>query len=275
MNAPTAEQIELTGRIVTLAGGVEARLTECGGRGVGLREKSEALGERIPPEVGRLLAFIGNLRNRVAHEPGASVSAEEFELFQEAVATVQEELDRLFPRLGTASSPAGSPSPRNMDEEWFRTAGRIPGLHLIFACKLAADALRPGWQMLLVALVEAGGLAMAGWGIYCRIFELAGFGGSLAMCAWAVGICDGWRQRQAGSHFPLFIILIPILNFVYLAYRMARQLRWFLLAEAAVILVVWGAAIQMALAQEFPMAGILALLSYAGAVVATCINRWL
>ena len=78
--------------MITLTRQIESRLVALGASGNGLREKSESLAGRFPPEVEKLLAFIGCIRNRIAHEDQAGISPEELQFFEEAVAAVLAEL---------------------------------------------------------------------------------------------------------------------------------------------------------------------------------------
>lgn len=104
MAALPENRLLLTGKVVSLTGRIESRLAECGAVGTGLREKTDSLGSKLSPEVVKLLAYIGSIRNRFAHEPEAEISGEEFALFEESVRMVQQELDILWPVF--AKSPA-------------------------------------------------------------------------------------------------------------------------------------------------------------------------
>lgn len=107
MNTPDPQEIEVAGKVITLTRQIESRLVALGASGNGLREKSESLAGRFPPEVEKLLAFIGCIRNRIAHEDQAGISPEELQFFEEAVAAVLAELK--LPGETTAES-SGTPA---------------------------------------------------------------------------------------------------------------------------------------------------------------------
>ena len=107
MNTPDPQEIEVAGKVITLTRQIESRLVALGASGNGLREKSESLAGRFPPEVEKLLAFIGCIRNRIAHEDQAGISPEELQFFEEAVAAVLAELK--LPGETTAE-PSGTPA---------------------------------------------------------------------------------------------------------------------------------------------------------------------
>lgn len=107
MDTPNSQEIEVAGKVITLTRQIESRLVALGASGNGLREKSESLAGKFPREVEKLLAFIGCIRNRIAHEDQPGISPEELQFFEEAVAAVLEELK--LPGE-TAAESAGTPA---------------------------------------------------------------------------------------------------------------------------------------------------------------------
>lgn len=107
MDTPNSQEIEVAGKVITLTRQIESRLVALGASGNGLREKSESLTGKFPREVEKLLAFIGCIRNRIAHEDQPGISPEELQFFEEAVAAVLEELK--LPGE-TAAESAGTPA---------------------------------------------------------------------------------------------------------------------------------------------------------------------
>lgn len=107
MDTPNSQEIEVAGKVITLTRQIESRLVALGASGYGLREKSESLAGKFPREVEKLLAFIGCIRNRIAHEDQPGISPEELQFFEEAVAAVLEELK--LPGE-TAAESAGTPA---------------------------------------------------------------------------------------------------------------------------------------------------------------------
>ncbi len=107
MDTPNPQEIEVAGKVITLTRQIESRLVALGASGNGLREKSESLAGKFPREVEKLLAFIGCIRNRIAHEDQPGISPEELQFFEEAVAAVLEELK--LPGE-TAAESAGTPA---------------------------------------------------------------------------------------------------------------------------------------------------------------------
>ena len=107
MDTPNSQEIEVAGKVITLTRQIESRLVALGASGNGLREKSESLAGKFPREVEKLLAYIGCIRNRIAHEDQPGISPEELQFFEEAVAAVLEELK--LPGK-TAAESAGTPA---------------------------------------------------------------------------------------------------------------------------------------------------------------------
>lgn len=107
MDTPNSQEIEVAGKVITLTRQIESRLVALGASGSGLREKTESLAGRLSPEVEKLLAFLGCIRNRIAHEDQPGISPEELQFFEEAVAAVLEELK--LPGE-TAAESAGTPA---------------------------------------------------------------------------------------------------------------------------------------------------------------------
>ena len=132
MAALPENRLLLTGKVVSLTGRIESRLAECGAVGTGLREKTDSLGSKLSPEVVKLLAYIGSIRNRFAHEPEAEISGEEFALFEESVRMVQQELDILWP-VSRSHRPEVSVSASLPEEEFDESSyrGTEPDLSLI------------------------------------------------------------------------------------------------------------------------------------------------
>lgn len=112
MDTPNPQEIEVAGKVITLTRQIESRLVALGASGNGLREKSESLAGKFPREVEKLLAFIGCIRNRIAHEDQAGISPEELQFFEEAVAAVLEELKLPGETAAeSAGTPAATPPP--------------------------------------------------------------------------------------------------------------------------------------------------------------------
>lgn len=289
MTQPDEQQLLETGRIIALAREIETRMAACGAVGNGLREKSESLRERLPQESERLLAFIGNVRNRVAHEADAAVSAEEFQLFEEACDAIRRELDRLHPDGGTASpAPAESPkkarngkmpeppAPENTastGDEWLTVAARIPGAHLLYAFRqLFLSVGAGGGVMLGLFAAELLGIGITLHGCFRRELLPVGIGATLLFSCWLYGVVDGIRQPPE-HRCPAPLWLLPGVDLLYFLCRFAAGTQWVLFLESAIILGVWGGAIHLAATGEIPAALLLGALSYAGALLLSLVRR--
>ena len=229
MNTPDPQEIEVAGKVITLTRQIESRLVALGASGNGLREKSESLAGRFPPEVEKLLAFIGCIRNRIAHEDQAGISPEELQFFEEAVAAVLAELklpgETTAEPSGTPAAtlppppPAPSPAPvsppestgsatlekpsarTNSYEGWFRSAERlplafflIPGANLLWVLR---ELLRlTGWFRLAAAFTILAVWVVAIFLAFRREFSAAGI---LAMLSYAVSFAATLCPAETGK----------------------------------------------------------------------------
>ncbi len=288
MNTTDSQEIEVAGKVITLTRQIESRLVALGASGSGLREKTESLAGRLSPEVEKLLAFLGCIRNRIAHEDQARITPEELQFFEEAAAAVLEELGvpqeaaaKPQPPAQPAKSqpapaiPAAAPAenippgtPVSSEESAIpRQAGWIPLLHLVYALSLAGAALRPARRILLLGVLELGLIALCLFALLEGHFYLAGLAGSLFLLSYAAIFYEGWfRSRE---RIPPAFFLIPGANLAWLLRELLRLTGWFRLAAAFTILAVWVVAILLAFRREFIAAGVLALLSYLVSVAAT------
>lgn len=294
MDTPNPQEIEVAGKVITLTRQIESRLVALGASGNGLREKSESLAGKFPREVEKLLAFIGCIRNRIAHEDQPGISPEELQFFEEAVAAVLEELklpgETAAESAGTPAATLPPPPPppapvpptpaeapaENIPSETPvspaesaipRQAGWIPLLHLVYALSLAGAALRPARRILFLGLLELGSIALCLFALFEGHLYLAGLAGSVFLLSYAGIFYEGWFR--SAERMPLPFFLIPGANLGWLLRELLRLTGWLRLAAAFTILAVWVVAILLALRREFSAAGVLALLSYLVSVAAT------
>lgn len=293
MNTPDSQEIEVAGKVITLTRQIESRLVALGASGNGLREKTESLAGRFPPEVEKLLAFLGCIRNRIAHEDQARITPEELQFFEEAAAAVLAELGaapesaaqpaatpaappkKTRPRAAApavaepeeAAAIPASPAPPPPNVGIPRQAGWIPLLHLVYALSLAGAALRPARRILLLGALELGSIALMVFGLFEGIWYLAGLAGSLFLLSYAAVFYFGWFRST--ERMPLAFFLIPGANLAWLLRELLLLTGWLRLAAAFTILAVWAVAILLALRREFIAAGVLALLSCLVSVAAT------
>ncbi len=290
MTQPTEQQLLETGRIIAFTREIETRMAACGAVGNGLREKSDSLAGRLPPETGRLLAFIGSVRNRVAHEAGTTVSHEEFQLFEEACAAIRKELDQITPPQEDQSpqtpavsrrgemrmepeTPEPSAAPPESGGEWLTVAARIPGAHLLYAFRqLFLSVGTEGGVMLGLFAAELAGIGLGVRSFLLREWLPAGIGATIVGSCWLYGVIDGFRRR--GEHrIPAPLWLLPGVDLLYFLARFAVKTGWALFLESAIILGVWGGAIHLAATGEIPAALLLGFLSYAGAFFLSLVRR--
>ena len=284
MAALPENRLLLTGKVVSLTGRIESRLAECGAVGTGLREKTDSLGSKLSPEVVKLLAYIGSIRNRFAHEPEAEISGEEFALFEESVRMVQQELDILWPvsRSHRAEVSVSASLPEEEfdespyrgtepDSDWLILAGRLPVLHLAYAVHLFWRAVTPGIRLLGLLVGEVLGILLIAFGIWKGEPYVTGFGSALFLMVHGFGIWEA--HRDPVKSLPAFLYMTPGLNLFYFLLRLLPLLNWMMLFESFAIIMVWVAAIVMAARGEITIAGGLAFLSYIGGVVATSVRR--
>lgn len=303
MDTPNSQEIEVAGKVITLTRQIESRLVALGASGSGLREKTESLAGRLSPEVEKLLAFLGCIRNRIAHEDQARITPEELQFFEEAAAAVLEELGvpqetaakpqppappakPQSPAPPVKPQPASAPAPvpptpaeapaENIPSETPvspaesaipRQAGWIPLLHLVYALSLAGAALRPARRILFLGLLELGSIALCLFALFEGHLYLAGLAGSVFLLSYAGIFYEGWFR--SAERMPLPFFLIPGANLGWLLRELLRLTGWLRLAAAFTILAVWVVAILLALRREFSAAGVLALLSYLVSVAAT------
>lgn len=274
-------QFLLTGKVVSLTGRIESRLSECGAFGNGLREKTISLGNKLSPEVIKLLTYIGSIRNRFAHEQDTEISEEEFAFFEEAVRVVLEELDIIDPKrrnLSLHDTSCSSALGNALDEQsnhithskMFVLAGRIPILHLAYAAYLLYLALKRGIYFLVLLISEVMGILLILWGILSSEIYLTGLGLFMLLITSCIGF--GVKLRESGWVPSLCLFLVPGLNLVVFLLRLLPRIDKMMLLESFAIITIWVAAIAMVIQGEIMIAGVLAFLSYIGSVVASCVH---
>src|SRR5574344_837309 len=263
------QDILLTGKIIAASREIESRMAACGATGNGLREKTESLAGKPPPEAVKLSIYVGNIRNRLAHESAGKVSEEEYALFEAASQTLLSELDKLAaggkPAPAPAASPAepvpeGStavpdgaaepPAPAVPEVYRFRLWAWFPGAHILFALELLWHSLRGGWEYWALSAIELASLA----GVWAAIFRwklnwLLGVMLSLFALVWLIGIWDKLRRRDetrlGGAAWW------PLVNLAYFVGCIGESFRPALFTAAAAMAVGWGGAIYFAVIGEW------------------------
>ena len=254
--------------------------------------------------------FIGTVRNRVAHESGVTLRADELELFEEAARAVLKELDRIQPPAPESpaplppESPAPSPAPpplRESDDEpparpksarraaapepgsssgeepllppWNSPLwATLPGLHLIYAFGAGWSAFGAGQLYLLLLLAELIALTALGFAAALASQPLAAAGGTLFLAVYLCGIWLGMRNpKEQGGR--VWYPLIPLANLLFFLKKIAAFIEPARLVISIVILGTWLAAIQLAVTGELSAAGIIALASWLGALIDSRLHR--
>lgn len=301
MSEPSEHDLLLTGRIIAATREIESRMVECGASGNGLREKTESLAGKLPPEAVKLSIFIGNVRNRLAHETDSRVSDDEAALFDEAVRMLLHELDRLAGNSRVDSGPDAaavvvpppqSPVPETILPERLPAAERseapeadspvesesppalgfaawIPVLHLAFAGELLLRSIRLGWEYAALLIGECAMLALLSYAVYFKIEWMMGVAGSLLVAIYLYGVFDAFRRR---ADYPgtVKLGLIPLVNLVYFMIRLIAAFQIVPFLGGVTILSCWGTAIYFGCMHEW-----LAMLIFAGISWGTALIAWL
>ncbi|MBS1369015.1 MAG: hypothetical protein HPZ91_03565 [Lentisphaeria bacterium] len=293
------EQLMTTGRVIDATRKIESKLIECGATGSGLREKADSLGSGLPEEAGRLIHFIGNIRNRFAHESGATLRPDELELFEEAAAAVLAELDRLAgapppavepekpPKKAAAPSPKPpreipeapeepeAPAPQRQEPvlpPWDSPVwAALPGLHLVYAFRAGWNAFGAGQLYLLLVLAELIALTLLGFAVAYMSGPLAASGGTLLLIVYLCGVWLGLRKTEKVRRPGLY--LVPVANIGWFAKKIAEYIVPSRLVISVAILGIWLAAIQLAIYGEYLASGIAALTSWLGALIDSFLRR--
>ena len=272
------------GRIVARTGEIEHRLTELGGSGTGLREKSESVSE-LTPDVRRKLAFIGSVRNRAAHEGGETISPEEITRFHAVAGEVLTAL--AAPSVPAEAVPAGNSAedeksearrsrkktarnkrmPADSGEEGKSLPfALVPMAHLVFGLQRLFDGVIPAAVPLLLLLLECVSLILIPVGVHHGSPVAAFCGGVLLAGCVGAGALDAFRlpadARPAG-----WLIWVPGINCFYFLCRMFQTLGYLSLFEGIVILGVWCAALLLAARGEWIAASAVGAASYGVSVL--------
>ncbi len=304
--------IEQTGRIIALTRQIESRMSALGAEGTGLREKSESLGDRLPPESARLLAFIGSIRNRVAHEEDAVVSREEFALFEEAVQVVLEELGEPAPKTKPKPAKPAKPPAEEKEEggEKVEKAGKVEktkepapapaapppeptALEKWLEPMLANASLLTMGRIPALHLLYAGKMMLDAAMPCLLVVLLAGFElaalfaigyGLYSGIGWLAAVGAGvWFLTWLGGIYDgrflaeeklsWALLLIPGGNLAGFFLRFLAELEWGRFFAGAGILFAWIGALVLLCRGEFAAAGVVGFLSYLGSFIDTFLHH--
>lgn len=273
------------GRIVTRTGEIEHRLAELGGSGSGLREKSESV-SGLTPDVRRKLAFIGSIRNQVAHEGGMTISPEEITRFHAAAAEVLAALAALPASSESVSSGSTTtttedepppvrrsrkktePDKRTLPEAEEKSLpfALVPMAHLVFGLQRLFDGVIPAVVPLLLLLLESVSLILIPVGVKLHSPAAVCCGGALLAGCVGAGALDAFR-RPLEARPPGWLVWIPGLNWFYFCGRMFQSFAYLSLFEGIVILGAWGAALLLAARGEWLAAAGVGAASYGVSVL--------
>ncbi|MBO5309187.1 MAG: hypothetical protein J6C40_14405 [Lentisphaeria bacterium] len=257
-----------TGKIISATREIESLMAECGAVGNGLREKTESLAGKLPPEAVKLSVYIGSIRNKLAHESEPQISQEEFQLFDAAAETLLQILEELknpavIPPQETAEYIEEEEDETEETPVFFKTriAGFIPLAHLVFGGELLWRSFCRGWEYLALLLAEFLGLASVIYSLWNRAFGAwFGAGTALLVFCWLISIWD--KLRRADGTLPGKLALFPLANTVYFAVCLWENFVLFYFIAALALFGCMGGGICFLLSREWVIAAVCGALSY-------------
>lgn len=282
------DDIAKTGRVIAVAGSLETLLELHGARGTGLREKTESLRDKLPPEALELSRRVGMVRNRVAHDPETSLSDAELLEYEETARRFARMIE--WPDLAEASPPPerdrlpddaadkeakeakeAKPEPVSVSAEpevpprppalraekrssRFPRAFRafIPGVHLLVLARELLRSLLPGWwYWILFFTLPLGGAV--GWYGWCNRSTLPTYwpwvaAGWLAT-GWLGSVVTAFSEKKEHPYLVKMACL-PVIHFLYLFARIIQSIRYGLFLAALTGLAAQGAAVFLVLRPE-------------------------
>ena len=270
----------LTGKIISMTREIESRMADCGATGNGLREKTESLGSKLPPEAVKLSIYIGNIRNKLAHESDPHVSAEEFELFEEAARMLLEFLGRLH----EAQNPAPVKEDKTEIEKEIRNGKSpsaafktrifafLPLAHLGFGGELFWNSFCRAWEYLLLFVTDLLAVFAIGYSVWHGTFgAYFGAGAALFVFCWLISIWDKFRRSDRTLYGRL--ALFPLTNIVYLAVCLWENFVPFYFIAALAVFGCMAGGIYFLILREWHIAAICAGMSYLVSVIAGFLTR--
>ncbi|MDD3885863.1 MAG: hypothetical protein PHI35_03215 [Victivallaceae bacterium] len=227
------------GRIITVTASIENRMTALGATGTGLREKTESLKSKLSAAAIRNSGYLGMLRNRVAHEPEATLTDEEIANFTNAADSLLDELEKLSGPAAAAVA-AGIPPAAQVDTPLFATADDddqdddpppveekhhhrrhrtlleklafLPGIHLVFALVLLGRSLRRAAAYLVLAITECAAIWLIAVGFQKNNRPLLIAAAVTGAVCYLGGVIDRhYRHRN----LPLALAAIPGVHIIY------------------------------------------------------------
>ena len=274
----------ITGKIISLTREVESRMAECGASGNGLREKAESLGSKLPPEAVKLSIYIGNIRNKLAHESTPQISDAELALFEESAQTLLDFLDRL--KTPSPASPAEKfPAPQKTAET---TAAEAPAAppprfqtnhfaflplgHLLFGAELFWRSFCRGWEYLILLAAELFALFAISYTSWNRTLN-AWFGAGIALLVfcWLISIWDKLRRSDISLCGKL--ALFPLSNAAYFSVCLWENFVPFYFIAALVIYGSMAGGIHFLLQHEWQFAAICGGISYLVSIITGLLTR--
>ena len=272
----------LTGKIISMTREIESRMADCGATGNGLREKTESLGSKLPPEAVKLSIYIGNIRNKLAHESDPHVSAEEFELFEEAAQMLIEFLGRLHEAQNPA--PPAETTEQNGEVKEIRNGETpsavsktrlfafLPLAHLGFGGELFWKSFCQAWEYLLLFVTELLAVFAIIYSVWHGAFgAYFGAGAALLVFCWLISIWDKFRRSDTTLYGRL--ALFPLTNIAYLAVCLWKNFVPFYFIAALAVFGCMAGGIYFLFLREWRIAAICAGMSYLVSVIAGFLTR--
>lgn len=268
-----------TGKIISRTRDIESRMAECGAVGNGLREKTESLAGKLPPEAVKLSIYIGSIRNKLAHESNPHISEEEFQLFDAAAETLMQTLDELKkPAVSAPVLPQEETSETEEEPEeipvHFKThlAAFFPVVHLLFGGELLWRSFCRGWEYLFLLLADLLGIGAAALCLWRQSLG-AWFGAGIALLVfcWLISIWD--KLRRSDMTVCGKLALFPLANTAYFAVCLWQNFSLFFFTAAVAILGCMAGGIRFLFAGEWRIAAVCSGLSFAASVVAGFLTR--
>ncbi|MDR0933459.1 MAG: hypothetical protein LBM70_10655 [Victivallales bacterium] len=247
------EQLLITGRVINATRKIESKLEECGASGSGLREKTDSLKSDLSDEIKRLIRVIGNTRNRVAHENGATLRSDDLAFFEKAVNSVLAELDEL--------AEVQKSRAKHLQTNILLTAV-LPGVHLLYLCRAVWVVFRAGKLYLGLFVAELATLILLGFAIANSSYQLMAAWGIQFLEIYLYGCYLGVKKTPKGRRFGIF--LFPGLNLIWFVQKVIACTQWsrfwVLMSLSGLYLV----AIKFCIDGEYIAAGITAMVSWLG-----------
>ena len=245
---------EMVGKIITVARQLESKLQELtGSDAAGIHAQTELAANSLSWETQRQLHYIASIRNQAAHEEKFYISPEDFNHYLRTADAVSASINlaRQNQLNGVSGNAAGAQeyaaeqndesedSPYAVEQELFdkirsniTTLGFFPFVGIVQLLFLMLSSMKKqAWVVFLsIVYVCSVILTIKGWTSQMH-HALLYFG---AGCFLFAHICVSIMslKDQIFKKLPLYIWVIPVLNFFYLPCRWARdmQKKKFLLA---------------------------------------------